>query len=143
MDVLFDQLTVGTQEVIKLNEAAYSLPMLHKALYQKSDAPMKHDTVVVMDNDASMKEVGPRKAGSGNRCKVHKKRAEKCKKRQNVAIKTKYIRALRQGNNNVEKCLHRFRRRKNKEERMMLCRKKRQRKTAMRNLKIGLESCKL
>ena len=154
MDKLFDKLTVGTtQQVTKVNEAAYSLPIaVHDGtLYKKSDESMRgtnDDTPTVASSgitkDERMKEVGgPRKK------KIARVRRRLKKRRAEIRMKRKSIRALLRlqgrtmNNNNVEKSLRRAHRRKMKEDRMKVIQNKRQRKIAMKNLTNSLESFKL
>ena len=143
IDFLFDQLTVGTRELTTLNEAAYVLPVLHGALYQKHDETMNDDNSTDTTKNVQMREIRPRKIRMGSRCKTRQKKTEKCEKRRNVAIKTKSIRGLRKEKNNAKKSLNRSRRRKIKEDKNRLAQLKRRCKTAMKNLKIRLESFKL
>ena len=153
MEVLLDQLSIGTQDVTRVvDDSAYILPkQKYAALYQKLDENMTdknntslHSTNVII-KDLPMREDGESstKSSKARNNKSVQKRETRLRKRQSVALKTVGIKASRRCTNNMEKRIRRYHRKKIKNKRNARVEQKTRTKQAMKNMNQTLASFKI
>jgi hypothetical protein len=153
MEELLDQLSIGTQDVTRVvDDSAYILPkQKYAALYQKLDENMTdknhtslHSTNVII-KDLPMREDGESstKSSKARNNKSVQKRETRLRKRQSVALKTVGIRASRRCNNNMEKRIRRYHRKKIKNKRNARVEQKTRTKQDMKNMNQTLASFKI